>query len=131
MTTRTARAKHAAGTHDLRYPAHVPMTSEQLHDRAVARREQTVGMVVSLGRMKVISTHEIARRLDTRAPQANRSTAERLHKDRSLEKARAKLAYAKGLLNNSQGLAANGKKMPERYLSATRSVWEAPLAMAA
>ena len=108
-----------------------PFTSAELHDRAVARREQTIGMVVALGRMKVISTHELARRLDTRAPHANRSTAERPHKDRNLRKARDKLGYAQGLLNNAKGLHANGKAIPAHYLNASRSVWEAPLAMAA
>jgi hypothetical protein len=66
-----------------------------------------------------------------RAPHANRGTFLRPHKNRSLAKARAKLAYAKGLLNNAKGLHANGKPMPAHYLHSSASNQEAPLAVAA
>ena len=139
MTSRTARAKAAAGIHDPRYPAHVRLTTDELHARAVASREQTIGMVVALGRMKVISTHELARRLDTRAPDANRSTAERPHSDRSQGRTRSQIAFLTGVVNNLKGLRANGKKMPLHYLNRGErmrlldvlSDQEAPLAMAA
>lgn len=111
-----------------------PFTSQELHARAVTRREQTIGMVVALGRMKVISTHELARRLDTRAPHANRSTAERKHSDRSQGRTRAQIGFLTGVVNNLKGLHANGKTMPWQYMNAyARAVLdqEAPLAMAA
>lgn len=135
MTSRTARAKAAAGIHDPRYPTHARLTADELHARAVGRREQTIGMVVALGRMKVISTHELARRLDTRAPHANRSTAERRHSDRSQSRTRGQIAFLTGVVNNLKGLHANGKKMPLHYLNRgereRRLDQEAPLAMAA
>lgn len=135
MTSRTARAKSAVGIHDPRYPAHVRFTADELHDRAVTRREQTIGMVVALGRMKVISTHELARRLDTRAPHANRSTAERRHSDRSQGRTRSQIAFLTGVVNNLKGLHANGKPMPLHYLNRGERLrmldQEAPLAMAA
>lgn len=111
-----------------------PLTSDELHARAVARREQTIGMVVALGRMKVISTHELARRLDTRAPHASRSTADRRHSDRPQGRTRGQIAFLTGVVNNLKGLHANGKAMPLHYMHAyARGLLdrEAPLAMAA
>ena len=88
-------------------------------------------MVVALGRMKIISTHELERRLDTRAPHANRSTAERPHTDRRSARLWSQAAFLRGAINNLKGLHANGSAMPTHYLNASRSVWEAPLALAA
>lgn len=107
-------------------PHPLPFTPDELHTRAVTRRDRTTAMVVALGRMKIISTHELERRLDTRAPHANRSTAERLHRDRRPAKLRSQAAFLRGAINNLRGLHANGKAMPWFYMHSSARPAEAP-----
>lgn len=93
-----------------------PLSADDIHKRAVARRDRDLATYKGLA-MAGVTRHELGRIFDRRAPHANRSTAERRHSDRRTERAKANLAYATGLLNNAKGLHANGKQMPLHYLN--------------
>ena len=93
-------------------------TADDLHRRAVARQQQRFRFVEAMAESGAVTKHEASRLLDTRAPHANRSTAERKHFSRKTGDERRRVDYLVGLANNSVGLHANGKEpFPLRYMN--------------
>lgn len=91
---KSAFADNAIYIEPVRSERHPPFTLQQLHQRAVVRRDRTTARFTILA--GVVSKHELARLVDSRAPHANRSTAERRHFDRSKDRERRRASYRRG-----------------------------------
>lgn len=112
----------------------VPFTPEQLHARAVERRDAKRALA-KLMLQSGTAARDTLVVFDNRAPHANRGTPPRKHFDRSKSRETARLQYEAGVTRNALGRTADGKHdLVARYghsAARRRTTEEAALPMAA